>query len=46
MSRLASLVTQGIATGNEYLAGVSFGVEPYCGSGTFTRSTLSYNWRN
>ena len=43
---LKAFTTNGVTTGNEYIAGIPLGVEMYCNTGTFTVNSLSYQWNN
>lgn len=43
---LQAFTAHGVTTGNEYIAGVPFGLETYCNSGTLTVTGLSYVWQN
>jgi hypothetical protein len=41
-----ALVNMGVLSGNEYVAGISFGAEPACCHGSITINSLNYNWQN
>lgn len=43
---LQSLMVRGYATGHEYIVGIPFGAEVWCGTGSLTISSISFRWES